>query len=144
MHLTVDLDGSRRAEYLCQCCSTPIVRTWNTVHRDGEMFAVYFANCYHHTDQPRDTWIDVILGTWGRNSNAHHVTFGCRVGPVDNSTQPAATLVTACADGSAGPLHGVVLTREKGLTHLRLRDFWAVVDLVLAEDLTVRGHLYPQ
>lgn len=108
------------------------------------MFAVYFANCYHHSDQPRDTWIDVILGTWGRNSNADHVTFGCRVGPVDNSTQPAASLVSACADGSASPLHGVVLTREKGLVHPYLPDFWAVVDLVLAMDPTVRGHLHPQ
>jgi hypothetical protein len=118
------------------------VRTWNIVHRDGELFAVYFANSYEHTDQPRDTWIDVILGTWGQNSNADHETFGCRVGPVDNSSQPAASLVTACADGSASPLHGVALTREQGLTHPRLRDFWAVVDLVLAKDPTVRRHLY--
>ncbi len=105
------------------------------------MFAVYFANCYHHTGQPHDTWIDVILGTWGQSSNADHVTFGCRVGPAENDTGPAATLVNACADGSASPLHGAVLSREEGLAHPRLRDFWAVVDLVLAEDPTVHEHL---
>jgi hypothetical protein len=68
---------------------------WNWVRRDGVVQAVYFASCYHHTDQPQGAWLDVILGTWGNETTSDHVTFGCRVGPVENSPEPAATLVPA-------------------------------------------------
>jgi hypothetical protein len=68
---------------------------WNWVRRDGVVQAVYFASCYHHTDQPHGAWLDVILGTWGNETTSDHVTFGCRVGPVENSPEPAATLVPA-------------------------------------------------
>lgn len=104
--------------------------------------AAYFANSYHHTDQPHETWIDVILGTWGTNDLSDHVTFGCRVGPVEGSPQPAATLVQACLDGSARPVHGALLSREEALAHPRLPEFWAAVDVVLANDPTVNAHLY--
>ncbi len=70
-----------------------------------------------------------------------HVTFGCRVGPVENSPEPAATLVQACLDGSSGPLHGAVLSREQGLAHPHLPVFWEVVDFVLANDPTVNAHV---
>lgn len=129
-------------EYRCGCCDTPVQRVWNAVHRDGAARAVYFANCYHHRDQPHEVWIDVILGTWGTGSAADHVTFGCRVGPVEGGPAPAATLVQACLDGSAGEPHGLVLSREDGLAHPWLPEFWGVVDFVLAEDPTVNAHLY--
>ena len=52
-------------------------------------------------------------------------------------------LVQACLDGSAGPVHGAVLSREQALAHPRLPEFWQVVDFVLAEDPLVHAHLYP-
>ncbi|MFD6390039.1 hypothetical protein [Nocardia sp. NPDC060259] len=140
--LTVDPDQRQIRRYECPCCAEPVERTWNMVSRDGIAYAAYFANSYHHADQDHDTWIDVIIGTWGEDSMTDHVTFGCRVGPVKNSPAPAATLVAACQDGSASELHGVVLSREDGLVHPRLPEFWSVVDYVLANDPTVNSHLY--
>jgi hypothetical protein len=61
--LTVDLAERREREFTCQCCNAAVQRVWNRVQRDGAVHAVYFANCYHHTDQPHDAWLDVILGT---------------------------------------------------------------------------------
>ncbi|MER7197847.1 hypothetical protein CG723_27925 [Streptomyces sp. CB01635] len=52
-------------EFECECCNAPIERAWNFICSDGEPYAVYFANCYHHRDRDHDAWIDVIFGTWG-------------------------------------------------------------------------------
>ena len=142
MSLAMDLGERQARHYECQCCDAPIDRVWNFVHQDDVAYAVYYANCYHHRDQPHEVWIDVILGSWGEGYFDDHVTFGCRVGPVVNSPQPAATLVEACADGSASTIHGMVLSREAGLAHPRLKEFWDVVDFVLANDPTVNVHLY--
>jgi hypothetical protein len=138
----MDLGKRQIRQFECQCCDAPIERVWSVVMRGDEAHAVYYANCYHHTDKPHDVWIDVILGTWGAGDFGDRVTFGCRVGPVVDSPQPAATLVQACMDGSAGEIHGLVLSREDGLAHPRLPEFWEVVDLVLANDPTVNPHLY--
>jgi hypothetical protein len=141
MSLTMDLAERQVWEYECPCCHAPVQRTWNFISRDGDAFAVYFANCYHHKDQPHEAWIDVILGTWWEDRYDDHVTFGCRVGAVPGHPRPAATLVQACLDGSAGPVNGAVLSREQGLAHPRLPEFWQVVDYVLAKDPLVHAHL---
>lgn len=140
--LTMDLAERQQREYECSCCNAAVERMWSYIYRGGRMCAVYFANCYHHRDQPHDAWIDVIFGTWGVDNATDHVTFGCRVGPVVNSPDPAATLVQACSDGSVSPIHGVVLSREDALVHPRLAEFWEVVDFILANDPTVNAHLY--
>lgn len=142
MTLTMDLAERQEREYECSCCDAAIQRMWNYVRLDGRLLAVYFANCYHHTDQPHDAWIDVIMGTWGENNVDDHVTFGCRVGPVEGSPLPAATLVPACSDGSGSEINGRILSREEGLDHPWLARFWEVVDYILENDPTVRKHLY--
>lgn len=142
MSLTMDMAEQQEREFTCQCCNAEVQRVWNWIRRDGAVHAVYFANCYHHTNQPHDAWIDVILGSWGTGATDDHTTFGCRVGPVVNSPEPAATLVQACMDGSSSPIHGAVLSREQGLVHPWLPDFWAVVDFVLINDPTVNSHIY--
>jgi hypothetical protein len=139
--LTVDLQSRRTAEYTCDCCRAPIQRTWATLDKDDALYAAYFANCYHHLDQPHDVWIDVVLGSW-QDPFIDHVTFGCRVGPIEGQTEPGATLLQACSDGSASRIHGSVLSREQGLAHAQLPEFWTVVDFVLAHDPTVHTHLY--
>jgi hypothetical protein len=139
--LTIDLDMRQEREFECPCCKAQVQRTWNYVSRDDEPHAVYFANCYHHRDKPHEVWIDVILGTWGEGEFDDHVTFGCRVGPVLDSPEPAATLVQACLDGSGGPVNAFLLSREDGLAHPWLPDFWTVVDFVLVEDPLV-GSFY--
>ncbi|MFC9893594.1 hypothetical protein ACFVMC_07865 [Nocardia sp. NPDC127579] len=142
MGLTMDPDELQIRRYECECCSAPIERTWNFVRDGAEAYAVYFANSYHHTGQAHETWIDVILGTWGDQRADDHVTFGCRVGPVQGNPNPAATLIQACQDGTGSAIHGTLLSRDAGLAHPRLPDFWGVVDFVLAHDPTVNRHLY--
>jgi hypothetical protein len=142
MALSMDANHRQQREYMCPCCQAPIQRTSNVVNRDGTMAALYFASSYHHRDQPHETWIDAILGTWDGDDVSDHVTFGCRVGPIEGQEEPAATLVEACLDGSGGPVHGQLLSREAGLAHPRLAEFWQVVDFVLAEDPVVNRHLY--
>ncbi|WP_051830416.1 MULTISPECIES: hypothetical protein [Streptomyces] len=143
MLLTFGPDRQTRT-FTCECCEAPIERSWNMVHADGAPYALYYANCYHHRDRDHDAWIDVVFGTWGQGAEAmtDHVSFGCRVGPVLGQTEPAATLVDAGTIYPDGPLFGRKLDRAAGLVHPQLRDFWAVVDYVLANDPLVNRHLY--
>jgi hypothetical protein len=143
MLLTLGPDRRTRS-FTCACCKAPIERSWCLVHADGDPHALYYANCYHHADRDPDTWIDVIFGTWGESADAltDHVSFGCRVGPVAGRTAPAAALVDAGTIYPDGPLFGHKLSRESGLRHPRIAEFWSVVDFVLKADPLVRGHLY--
>ncbi|AXH89032.1 hypothetical protein AB0N38_32670 [Micromonospora aurantiaca] len=88
-----------------------------------------------------EVWIDAILGSWGRDDFDDHVTFGCRVGPVAGSPGPAATLVNGGEVAGDSPIFGRKLSREEGLTHPRLAEFWQMVDLILERDALVRRHL---
>ncbi|GIH10990.1 hypothetical protein Rhe02_90570 [Rhizocola hellebori] len=140
-----DTDESYRGRKtkVCECCGQPSERTWCMVRRNGQPYAVYFAACYDHRGEVRETWVDVVFGTWGDGADyGDHVTFGCRFGPVSNSDLPAATAVDAAAVASDGPLYGHKLSREEALAHPRIADFWQVFDFVLETDPLVHEHHY--
>jgi hypothetical protein len=61
---------------------------------------------------------------------------------VAGSPDPAATLVNGGAAAPDSPIFGRKLSRDEGLAHLRLADFWAIVDAVLERDELVHRHLY--
>jgi hypothetical protein len=139
--LVID-EGSRQVrQFVCPCCNTPADRTWANIYDGDTALAVYYASCYHHRGV-REAWIDAILGTWGVNQFDDHITFGCRVGPVTNSPTPMATLVDGGAVAPDAPIFGHKLSREEGLSHPRLSEFWQLVDVVLEHDELVRGHVY--
>lgn len=92
-------------------------------------------------NQPHDAYFDVIIGSWGANDNAGHVTFGCRVGPVEDGSI-GATLIDPVFGQSGAPIHGRVISRAEGLTHPMLAEFWEIIDFVLVNDPTVHPHLY--
>ena len=92
---TTDESYRGGAEKICDCCGQPSRRTWSMVIRDEQPYALFFAACYDHGDV-RESWIDVVFGTWGEGTDYHdHVTFGCRFGPVSDNPLPAATAVDA-------------------------------------------------
>ncbi|SBT43577.1 hypothetical protein GA0070611_2372 [Micromonospora auratinigra] len=137
----IDESSRQVRQFVCPCCDTDADRTWATIHRDGTALAVYFASCYHHHGI-HEVWIDAILGSWGQDRFDDHLTFGCRVGPVDDSPMPAATLVNGGEVAGDSPIFGRKLSREDGLRHPRLPEFWQVVDLILEQDDLVHRHLY--
>jgi len=139
--LRIDESTRQVTQFVCECCDTEAERSWAFVNAAGAPYGVYFASCYHH-DGVHETWIDAILGTWGQDDFADHLTFGCRVGPVTNSPDPAATLVNGGEVAPDKPIYGRKLTREAALINPRLPDFWHVVDHVLEHDPLVRNHLY--
>lgn len=112
------------------------------VSRDGAPYALFYASCYDHGDV-RESWIDVVFGTWGEGAEYHdHLTFGCRFGPVANSDQPSATAVNAAFAAPDNVLFGQKLTRDVALQHPRLAEFWQIVDFVVATDPLVHAHHY--
>ncbi|GAA2604574.1 hypothetical protein [Paractinoplanes durhamensis] len=140
--LAIDEATRGGTDKTCECCGNASRRTWSSITRDGVPYAVFFASCYDHGDV-RESWIDVIFGTWGTPEPVDdHLTFGCRFGPVQGSDQPAATAVDAAAVAPDAPLFGQKLTRAEALAHPRLAEFWAVIDHVVAEDPLVHPHHY--
>jgi hypothetical protein len=124
----------------CEHCGQPMTRVTGFVRRDGEAYAVFFASCYHHDGH--EVWIDAVFSpTWADGVDDRY-TFGCRVGPVAGQDEPAATLVPAAQGWGDKPLFGRKLSREEGLAHPGLAEFWALVDHVLVHDPVVRTHLY--
>ena len=107
----------------------------------GDAYAVAFAALHTHGGM-REAWIDTILGTWGEDSASDHVTFGCRVGPVEGQDDPAATAVDAALPYSDKPIWGTKLSRAAALDHPRLAEFWEVVDFLLVADPVIHHHVY--
>jgi hypothetical protein len=79
-------------EQTCKDCGTDSVLIKGFLYDDGNPHAIYFAALHHHHDD-HEAWLDVILGSFGDDRSNDHETFGCRVGPVEGQTQPAASLV---------------------------------------------------
>jgi hypothetical protein len=137
----IDESSRQVRDFVCPCCQVQAERTWANVYDGDAAVAVYFASCYHHNGV-HEAWIDAILGTWGTGDFSDHVTFGCRVGPVVDSPMPAATLVNGGEVAPDSPIYGQKLTREQGLAHPQLADFWKIVDTVLERDQLVHRHVY--
>lgn len=128
-------------EQHCADCGTHYVLVKAFVARDEVALAVTFTALHVH-DGIHEAWIDAILGTFGEDRTDDHVTFGCRIGPVQGQVDPAATLVDAAQPYSERPIWGRKLSREEALKHPRLAEYWEVVDYVLVSDPTVEHHVY--
>ncbi|MER7333676.1 MULTISPECIES: hypothetical protein [unclassified Micromonospora] len=140
----LETDESYRggAEKTCECCGQPSRHTWCMVTRDRLPYAVFFAACYNHAGV-RESWIDVVFGTWGRDADYDdHLTFGCRFGPGAGSDLPGATAVDAASVAPDSPLYGYKLTRAEALAHPKLSEFWEVIDFVVATDPLLHEHHY--
>jgi hypothetical protein len=78
----------------CHDCGAEYVLVKSFVLDEVGPYAIVFTACHHH-EGSHEAWMDVILGTFGDDDPADRLTFGCRVGPVTNSPDPAATAVQA-------------------------------------------------
>lgn len=125
----------------CAKCGRREKRVKLFVLRDGNAYAVCFASLHDHAGAAV-AWLDVIFGTWSEDQASDHVTFGCRVGPVEGQVDPAASLVTAAQPFADRPIFGRKLTRDQALRHPGLGEFWSVVDHVLVNDADVHAHVY--
>ena len=104
------------------------------LHRGDLPYGAYFAACHRHPDH--EVHIDVVLGTWGTDDAADHVTFSCRL------RRAGAMLVDASVvTSSREPILGSRLTRDQASSHPRLGSFWDVVDHLSIADPTIGRHL---
>jgi hypothetical protein len=132
--------GAQVQDFPCPSCGSSFRRVTGFVYDNGNAYAVYYASCYHHDGH--EVWIDAIFSdTWEEDID-DHVSFGCRVGPVEGQTEPAASLVEAGLAYSGSTMFGQRLTREQALDHPRLTSFWQLVDHILTQDQVVAEHVY--
>jgi hypothetical protein len=133
-------DGDRNVvSDFCDHCGAPQTRVAGFLSRDGDAYVVYFASCYHHGQH--EVWIDVIFSpTWADDVDDHY-TFGCRVGPIEGQDEPAASMVDAASVRGDSTLFGRKLSRDEGLSHPQVDEFWEVVDFLLLNDPDISVHM---
>ncbi|MGD8486420.1 MAG: hypothetical protein PVG27_07630 [Chloroflexota bacterium] len=118
----------------CSSCGVSFDHVTGFLHDAAGPYASYFAACHGHP-QP-EAQIDVVLGTWGIDEAADHVTFACRL------RRSGAMIVDATvAIDSDDPIIGRKLGRSAALAHPWLDHFWTVVDFLALEEPAITGHL---
>lgn len=138
--LALDGDVSRQDKACAECGRTyRLIKAFITRH--GSAYAIAFVALHRHRSI-REAWIDVIFGTFGENATHGHITFGCRVGPVEGQAEPAASLVTGAIPYGDQVIWGGKLTRDQALVHPRLPEFWEIVDYLLVNDDEIHSHVY--
>ena len=127
-------------EGTCDHCGGPMTRVTSFVYRDGDAYAVCYASCYHHDGH--EAWIDAVFSpSWDEDAD-DRITFGCRVGPAEGQSEPAASLVSAAAAWGDSRVFGHKLSRDDALAHPMLGEFWDLVDHLLTHEAVVRTHIY--
>jgi hypothetical protein len=139
----VAFDGASESRIVeCAHCHRQVRRVMRYITIDhSSTFGICFASL-HEGKESKEGWLDVILGMFGEGGSNDHVTFGCRVTAASGSTGPMIVAVDAASAFAYQPVMGQRLTREQALSHARLGDFWAIVDLMVLLDPEVHGHLY--
>lgn len=77
----------------CPSCGRAYQWVTGFIERDGDAFAVYYAQCHGHGDEA-EAWVDVVVGSWNEPDYTDHATFSCRV--------IQAGAVRRCREASAG------------------------------------------
>jgi hypothetical protein len=135
------LDGDASVERKkCSDCGAEYLLVKSFVLDAEGPAAIAFAALHHHG--VAEAWMDVIFGCFEGDVTDDRYTFGCRVGPVDGSPEPAATAVNAAVPYEDSATFGHKLARDEALAHPRVRDFWDVVDYLLVTDPTINHHVY--
>lgn len=138
--LTLDGESSVDSS-TCPDCGADYLLVKSFVLDDSGPYAIAFSALHWHGEP--EAWIDVIFGTFhGEAAGDDRTTFGCRVGRVEGSDEPAATAVQAAVPYSNGPVFGLKLSRDEALAHARVADFWRVVDFLLEHEPAVAHHIY--
>ena len=105
------------------------------IQRDGDAFAVYYAQCHGHGDAS-EAWVDVVVGSWDEPAYSDHATFSCRV-----SQDGAGAVDAPAASKGEAPFSGVLLARPDALRDPRIADVWEVIDFIVTTDPEVSAHL---
>lgn len=136
------LDGESAVDRsTCSDCGAEYVLVKSFLLDDVGPYAISFSALHWHG--AAEAWIDVIFGGFeGEAADDDRTTFGCRVGRVEGSDEPAATAVGTAVPYSDGPVFGHKLSRDEALEHPRIADFWHVVDFLLEHEPAVTHHVY--
>lgn len=120
----LSFDRERKVrDFECAECGSRYRRMYRFVLRNQVAYGVCYASLHKHAGEAV-AWLDVILGTWGENETADHVTFGCRVGPIEGQEFPAASLVPAAQPFAYRPIFGQRLSPIPPMRPRRLSRTW--------------------
>ena len=107
----VAFDGARESRIVeCAYCHRQVRRVMRYITLDqSSTFGICFASLHDEKDA-KEGWLDVILGTFGKDGSNDHVTFGCRVSLATGSNDPVITAVDAASAFAYQPVMGQRLT----------------------------------
>jgi hypothetical protein len=140
MELSLD-SGSINRRNRCPNCKSKYVYMQRFILDKNTAFAVIFIEAHRHNNEP-ELYLTGILGTWDDpNSSDDHITFACRYGNVEGQEDYACSLVDV-PDTFNSPLSGKKLSRNEGLKHERINEFWHVVDYLIEYDMAIHDFFH--
>jgi hypothetical protein len=124
----------------CDCCGQQIVTLTRFVHKDGDAFAIYYANFTRgHADKVVHGLIG--LGEWGDNTKpADRIAF-----PFDirtNETNYQVGLINAKETPLADTTFlGKLLDRDEALKHDWIKEVFHITDHMVSDDKIIIEYL---
>lgn len=124
----------------CECCGGRTTRLTRFVHRDGDAYAVYYAQ-FSDNHPTRGVIATISIGEWGEGSTPHQrVAFALELRATDTEYQ------VGIVDAERSPWRdaaviGRTLDRAEALLHPRLSEVFHITDHIVAEDEPIRAYL---
>lgn len=139
MELSFDT-GNSTQRHKCPDCKSKYLLLKRFITDRGSAFAVCFIEAHRHNHDP-ELYFTATLGDWGGDSTNDHITFACRYGSVIGQDTYACSLMDV-PESFENSLTGKKLTRNEGLAHEKINEFWHVVDFLLESDKDIHDFLH--
>lgn len=126
-------------ESRCECCGNKMVRVTGFVYKDGDAFAVYYAQCtYGHNERCVSGIIG--LGEWSEAGGPEdRVAFPFQIW-ADESNFNVSLVNAAESPWGHVALLGRILGREEALKHEWLPEVFHITDHLTSDDPEIRKY----
>jgi hypothetical protein len=135
----IEIQCEEPTQSVCKCCGRVSVQLTRFVYRDGDAYAVYYAQ-YTPEHDPKRVSAIVSLGEWGDGSSpAERVAFPLRIWTDEHNFQMG---LTDAADSpwSHVSFMGKILDREVALKHPRIDEVFHITDHMVTDDKEIAGY----
>ena len=135
-----EIEMNEPASSRCECCGSLTVKLTRFVYRDGDAFAVYYAQ-YSNNHPDHDLEMLISIGEWDEHSEpSQRSAFYCRVR--SNTDSYAVSLEDASGSPwSDSRIMGAMLSRAEALAHPLKSTAFEVLDEALLRDRLLTGFI---
>ena len=135
----ITIESEEPHESRCECCCSKMFRVTGFVYKDGDAFAVYYAQFAYAHGERRVNGI-IALGNWSEaGSREDRVSFPLQIWE-DESNLNVSLVNADESPWSHVAVLGRILDREQALRHEWLQEVFHVTEHMTSEDPEIRKY----